>query len=128
MSAPKSNEIKLWSIVIATFSYKHHKTHKLYKENRPFLVTRREADGYKGFPITTRYEEKLSHIRSDYYKITNWQEAGLDKPSYIDAHSTPEEPKPIFVPFSSVYKKIGCLQDCDTERFKQFCMERHLDC
>ena len=51
---------------------------------RPVLVIEQQEDMLSVFNITTQYEGKSDVIRSKYFKITDWNQAGLNKPSYID--------------------------------------------
>lgn len=38
--------------------------------------------------ITSKYENKSDFIKRQYYPIKDWQQAGLQKPSYIDIKSS----------------------------------------
>jgi mRNA interferase MazF len=53
-------------------------------KNRPILVLLLNEDTISVYPITTQYENKSESIKSQYFKIKDWQQAGLDKQSYID--------------------------------------------
>lgn len=39
------------------------------------------------FSISSKYEEKSDYIKAQYFEIKDWQEIGLDKPSWIDIGS-----------------------------------------
>ena len=39
------------------------------------------------FSISSKYEEKSDYIKAQYFEIKNWQEIGLNKPSWIDIGS-----------------------------------------
>jgi len=53
-------------------------------KNRPVLVLLLSEDTISVFPVTTQYENKSESIKSRYFKINDWLQAGLDKQSYID--------------------------------------------
>ena len=46
-------------------------------KKRPVLILEQTAGGVTVFNITTRYEGKSEIIRSKYFKINDWQQAGL---------------------------------------------------
>ena len=53
-------------------------------KNRPvlaFIINDEIVDIYQ---ITTKYENKSETVKSLYFKIDDWAQAGLDSPSYID--------------------------------------------
>jgi mRNA interferase MazF len=53
-------------------------------KNRPVLVLLLNEDTISVFPVTTQYETKSEFIKSQYFKINDWLQAGLDRQSYID--------------------------------------------
>ena len=63
---------------------------------RPVLILSQTSNAVKAFNITTRYENKSESVRSKYFKINDWRQAGLSKQSYIDTNDT------VTVPLSSV--------------------------
>lgn len=53
-------------------------------KRRPVLFIE-EDNGYaKTFRITSQYANKSDDIKAKYLEITDWQQAGLSKLSYID--------------------------------------------
>jgi mRNA-degrading endonuclease toxin of MazEF toxin-antitoxin module len=85
-------------------------------KRRPVLVLEEYTDNAKVFSITTRYEEKSEAIRERYFEINDWQEAGLQKPSYIDTNST------VTLPLTAIdgSRSIGRLSDADESRLIEF--------
>ena len=78
-------------------------------------VTGREIVFYR---ITSQYENKSDYIRSKYFEIIDYTDAGLRKKSWIDtlkAHSVYENEITI--------KVIGHLSARDTERMLDFMSE-----
>ncbi|GHU89718.1 MazF family toxin-antitoxin system [Clostridia bacterium] len=53
-------------------------------KRRPVLIFSNTEDGVRAFGITSQYESKSAAIRAKYFKINDWQQAGLDKQSYVD--------------------------------------------
>ena len=85
---------------------------------RPVLVIENQDEILSVFNITTRYEEKSEAIRNKYFKINDWRQSGLDKPSYIDTNIIRRLPK-------SAYDSkipIGKLSEPDKQRFLEFFM------
>jgi hypothetical protein len=71
-------------------------------------------DEAHAFKITSKYENKSKKIRSKYFKIQDWQAAGLRKPSWIDVNvelDVNDLPK---------YQVIGKLSREDLTRFIEF--------
>ncbi|MCL2225234.1 MAG: hypothetical protein FWB96_09755 [Defluviitaleaceae bacterium] len=83
---------------------------------RPVLVIERQDTVLSVFNITTRYDEKSEVIRSKYFKINDWQQAGLDKPSYIDTATIRNLPKVAW----DGKTPIGKLTEADKLRFLDF--------
>jgi len=65
-------------------------------KHRPVLVVEQQKTIMSVFNITTRYESKSEAIRSKYYKITDWQQAGLNQPSYVDTNILRDLPKGVW--------------------------------
>jgi hypothetical protein len=64
-----------------------------------FIVSENSVDVYQ---ITSKYEDKSREIKSLYFKIHDWSQAGLNKQSYVDTGTlislsinTFEDKKPI---------------------------------
>ena len=85
-------------------------------KRRPVLILEKRDDSITVFNITTQYKEKSKEIRFKYYKINEWQQAGLDKESYIDTNKT------VTLPLSSVdlANPIGTLTEPDVQGFIEF--------
>ena len=83
-------------------------------KKRPVLILEQTTSGITVFNITTQYESKSEAIRSKYFKIHDWQQAGLDRQSYIDTNDT------ITLPPSSVEHPLGTLTEFDVERLIEF--------
>jgi hypothetical protein len=83
---------------------------------RLVLILERTAGGVTVFNITTRYDGKNEIIRSKYFKINDWQEAGLSQPSYVDTNKT------VTLPLSSVdvAHPVGTLTESDMQKFIEF--------
>jgi len=77
---------------------------------RPVVILFEEESAVAVYKITSQYEGKNDAIRSYYLAITDWQEAGLAKPSYIDMV------KVYKVPLASLRRTpIGTLSARDRE-------------
>jgi hypothetical protein len=87
---------------------------------RLVLILEQTAGGVTVFNITTRYDGKSEIIRSNYFKINDWQEAGLSQPSYIDTN------KMLTLPLSSinVSHPTGTLTESDVQKFVEFVRNR----
>jgi hypothetical protein len=57
-------------------------------KSRPVLVVFCDENIVKIYQITTRFENKSPAVRSKYFEITDWKQAGLDKKSYVDTNNT----------------------------------------
>lgn len=64
------------------------------------------------FVITSQYENKSEEIKRKHFKISDWQQAGLSKPSYIDTGKKVELPPSLISPQTP----IGKLTDNDKLR------------
>lgn len=53
-------------------------------KNRPVLVLLLSSNIISVYPIMTQYENKSEAVRTRYFKINDWVQAGLDRQSYID--------------------------------------------
>ena len=85
-------------------------------KKRPVLILEQIVGGVTVFNITTQYEGKSEIIRSKYFKINDWQQAGLNQQSYIDTNST------VTLPLSSidVTHPVGTLTESDARKFIEF--------
>jgi len=83
-------------------------------KRRPVLLLEK-VDGYaEVFRITSRYEAKSETIQALYFKIDDWQQAGLSKQSYIDTIASIE------VPIALIVSTIGKLTENDKQRLLKF--------
>ena len=85
-------------------------------KKRLVLILEQTAGGVTVFNITTRYECKSEILRSKYFKINDWQQAGLNQLSYIDTNKT------LTLPLSSVgvSRPVGTLTESDVQKFIEF--------
>jgi len=83
-------------------------------KRRPVLILEQGIHGTTVFNITTRYEGKSEAVRNKYFKINDWQQAGLKSESYIDTNGT------VTLPRSSVENLLGTLTESDVLRLLKF--------
>jgi len=85
-------------------------------KNRPVLVLLVNEDTISVYPITTQYENKNEFIKAQYFKINDWQQAGLDRQSYIDTGIL------LSFPISVIKNKkpIGKLTTADKKKLLDF--------
>jgi len=85
-------------------------------KSRPILVILVNDDSLLAYPITTQYKNKSKTIQAQYYKMTDWLQAGLNKQSYIDTGTL------IKLPLSSIVNKkpIGRLSEADKQNLFEF--------
>jgi len=85
-------------------------------KSRPVLVLLLSEDTISVYPVTTQYENKSESIKSRYFKINDWLQAGLDKQSYIDTGIL------LNLPISIIKDKkpIGKLTIADKKRLLAF--------
>ncbi|MDR3278359.1 MAG: hypothetical protein LBT12_06255 [Oscillospiraceae bacterium] len=76
---------------------------------RPVLIMDLEDDLAAVYNVTSQYENKSEFIRSKYYPIKDWKQAGLDKQSYVDTV------KARYLPQKSLDGKIpiGAMTEAD---------------
>jgi len=83
---------------------------------RPVLILEQQDEVVYVFNITTQYENKSETVRAKYFKINDWQHAGLDKQSYVDTNTVRDIPSEIFDGKS----RIGRLSAADEMRLIEF--------
>jgi len=83
-------------------------------KQRPVLILEHSVNAVTVFNITTRYEDKSEAVRSKYFKINDWQQAGLNRESYIDTNGT------VTLPQSSVERFLGTLTEADVQGLLKF--------
>ena len=85
-------------------------------KKRPVLILEQQKTFVSVFNITTQYENKSEAIRAKYFKINDWQQAGLVKQSYVDTNAVRELPTAIF----DGKTEIGMLTENDIYRLIEF--------
>jgi hypothetical protein len=85
-------------------------------KTRPVLILEQHEAVVYVFKITTQYESKSEIIRSGYFKINEWQQAGLSRQSYVDTNSIRDLPPILFDGKS----KIGRLSEADEIKLIEF--------
>ena len=83
---------------------------------RPVLVLEEKESVISVFKITTQYENKSKAVRTKYFKINDWQQAGLNLQSYVDTNSIWDIPSLAFDKKS----KIGKLSAADELSLVEF--------
>ena len=85
-------------------------------KHRPVLVFALKDETVYVYPITSKYESKSEAIQARYFKINDWEYAGLDRLSYVDTK------KHIPIPISALKIKtpIGKLSAEDKKRLMEF--------
>jgi hypothetical protein len=85
-------------------------------KNRPVLALLVNENSLSVYPITTQYENKSKDIQAQYFKINDWDQAGLARQSYIDTGTL------IKLPLSVINgkKAIGRLTIADKQRLLDF--------
>lgn len=53
-------------------------------KNRPCVVLKQNSKTTDILPITSKYRHKSSSLKVWFFKIHNWKEAGLPKPSWVE--------------------------------------------
>ena len=83
---------------------------------RPVLAFIVEEDRIDIYRITTKYDSKSEEIKTLYFKITDWAQAGLDRESYVDTGTL------ISLSVDAFRGKIpvGILTDADKQRLFEF--------
>ena len=85
-------------------------------KHRPVLIIGQLETVVLAFNITTQYDSKSETTRARYFKINDWQQAGLNKQSYVDTNTVRDLPSAIFDGKS----EIGRLSATDEQRLIQF--------
>ena len=105
--------MKVYDIFIAYVSWNND------GKMRPVLILERQEAIVYVFNITAQYENKSQAIRAKYFKINDWQQAGLEKQSYIDTNAIQDLPSAALKGKSA----IGKLSAADEERLIEFINE-----
>jgi hypothetical protein len=85
-------------------------------KTRPILVIECQEIVVAVFNITTQYENKKPAVRAKYFKINDWEQSGLDKPSYVDTNTIRD--LPVWVLNNKT--PVGKLSDNDKRRLIEF--------
>jgi len=85
-------------------------------KKRPVLVYTLDDKIAKIYPITTQYENKSETIKTKYFKINDWLQAGLNKQSYVDTGTRVKQPLSMF----NNVAPIGTLTESDKHRLIEF--------
>lgn len=85
-------------------------------KTRPVLILAQQETVVFVFNITTQYENKSEAVRSKYFKINDWQQAGLSSPSYVDTNTVRDLPTAALDGKSA----IGKLTDTDVQKLVDF--------
>uniref|UniRef100_S0DDR0 Putative toxin-antitoxin system protein n=1 Tax=termite gut metagenome TaxID=433724 RepID=S0DDR0_9ZZZZ len=83
-------------------------------KRRPVLVIAQGSEYTEAFRITSQYANKSDAIKARYFEISDWKQAGLAKPSYIDTVEPVELPTPL------LSAPIGKMSDNDKRRLIEF--------
>ncbi len=77
-------------------------------KRRPVVIYSTLTNTVDVFRITTQYLNKSAAVRANYLALIDWQQAGLDKQSYIDIGAVVRLPKSSVDP-----SPIGMLSERD---------------
>jgi hypothetical protein len=83
---------------------------------RPVLIIGQQETIVFAFIITTQYVSKTEATRARYFKINDWQQAGLEKQSYVDTNTVRDLPSLFF----DGKMEIGRLTEADERRLIEF--------
>ena len=86
-------------------------------KRRPALVLSDDGDVISVYPITTQYDKKNKDIQAQYFIITDWKQAGLDKQSYVDTIEIVELER------TAIVSPIGKLSEVDEARLIEFLLK-----
>jgi len=106
--------MKLFELYISYISWGNDGKH------RPVLVFTLRDELAFVYAVTSQYENKSEAIREKYFKIDDWNYAGLDKQSYIDTGSY------FPVPISALKNRppIGQLSANDKQKLLEYLMKQ----
>ena len=85
-------------------------------KTRPVLILEQQVAVVSVFNITTQYENNSEAVRSKYFRINDWKQAGLDKQSYVDTNIIRDLPIVVL----EGRMPIGKLTDPDVLRLLDF--------
>jgi hypothetical protein len=88
-------------------------------KHRPILFLEKDNGYAEAFRVTSQYANKSDDIKAQYIEITDWQQAGLLKLSYIDAGEKVRIPLTLISPQSP----IGKLSESDKQRLLEFLLK-----
>ena len=85
-------------------------------KSRPVLVLVLSDHTVDVYQITTKYDNKSSVLQAKYFKIEDWDKAGLDTQSYVDTGTLITLPIKVFKDKTPV----GKLTEADKQRLLDF--------
>jgi mRNA interferase MazF len=85
-------------------------------KSRPVLAFFMDDNSISVYQITTQYEVKSQIIRTKYFKINDWLQAGLEKQSYVDTGTLISLPMTVI----NGKKPIGELSTEDKQSLLEF--------
>jgi hypothetical protein len=85
-------------------------------KTRPVLILEQQETVVFVLIITTQYDNKSQAVRSKYFKINDWKQAGLDKQSYVDTNTVRDLPPVVLAGKPAV----GRLTESDVQRLIEF--------
>ncbi|EOD7438572.1 type II toxin-antitoxin system PemK/MazF family toxin [Enterococcus faecium] len=97
-------------------------TNKKGGKRRPILVVADKEERIEFFGITSQFENKSDRIKRQYFPISNWKKAGLNKQSWIDVGALRALDKSRE---NITYKKVGKLTIGDMKRLNDFIENRN---
>lgn len=83
-------------------------------KRRPVLLITKGDEYTEAYRITSQYASKSEAVNTGYFKIGDWKQAGLAKPSYVDTIT------PVELPTERLSPPIGKLSDNDKLRLIEF--------
>ena len=84
---------------------------------RPVLIRKLSAQTIEAFKITSKYQNKSTYIKQQYYPIKDWRSAGLNRPSWVDLGNLYSFPKA-----GLKFKEIGHLSKLDQVGIANFAL------
>ena len=85
-------------------------------KSRPVLAFIIDDNSVDIYQITTQYENKSEAIQAQYFKIDDWEQAGLNRQSYIDTGTLITLSKSVF----KNKEPTGKLTESDKEKLLYF--------
>ena len=80
-------------------------------KKRPVLVFTTENERVLVYPITSQYDQKSDKVKANYFEVSEWKQAGLNKKSYVDTGNLYRFKSSVF----SEVNPIGRLSETDKQ-------------